>query len=59
MKRNIIITLLLAASQYIVAQTSGYQKLDEWVSVWKEAQKTTFGYPANQISPLHSFINGT
>lgn len=56
MKRNIIIiTLLLAASQYIVAQTSGYQKLDEWVSVWKEAQKTTFGYPANQISPLHSF----
>ena len=54
-KKLMIITALLFASQYIVAQTSGYQKLDEWVTVWKSAQQTTFGYPANQVSPLHSF----
>lgn len=54
-KKLMIITALLFASQYIVAQTSGYQKLDDWVTVWKSAQQTTFGYPANQVSPLHSF----
>ncbi len=54
-KKLMIITALLFASQYIVAQTSGYQKLDDWVTVWKSAQPTTFGYPANQVSPLHSF----
>ena len=54
-KKLMIITALLFASQYIVAQTSGYQKRDDWVTVWKSAQQTTFGYPANQVSPLHSF----
>ena len=37
------------------AQSSGFDKLDEWTKVWKEGQKTYFGYPVNQQSPMHEF----
>lgn len=36
-------------------QGSGYEKLDEWTNIWKEAQQTYFGYPANQESALQDF----
>lgn len=35
--------------------SSGHLKLDRWLKTWKKAQQNTFGYPANQVSPLHSF----
>lgn len=35
--------------------TSGFKELDESVKVWKEGQKSTFGYPANQESALDDF----
>ena len=54
-RKLMLFTALLLASQSIMAQTSGYQMLDDWVTVWKGAQQSTFGYPANQVSPLHSF----
>ena len=38
-----------------IRSSNGIEKLDEWVAIWKNAQKTTFGYPANQVSPLHGF----
>ena len=47
--------MLMAVALSGVAQTSGMQKLEEWVGVWKSAQSTTFGYPANQVSPLRGF----
>ena len=52
-----ILVALIAAtmSTMTFAQSSGYQKLDEWTEVWKKGQQTYFGYPANQHSPLHDF----
>lgn len=60
MKKNrlthsVFAVALLLSVQGMYAQTSGFQKLDEWTEVWKSAQQTTFGYPANQVSPLHGF----
>lgn len=52
-----ILVALIAATMSTMsfAQSSGYQKLDEWTKVWKKGQQTYFGYPANQQSPLHEF----
>ena len=50
-----MILVALIAATVTFAQSSGYQKLDEWTEVWKKGQQTYFGYPANQQSPLHEF----
>lgn len=50
-----ILALLCAVAQGALAQTSGYPELDAMVPVWKEAQQTTFGYPASQNSLLAHF----
>ena len=50
-----IFALLCAVAQGAWAQTSGYPELDAMVPVWKEAQQTTFGYPASQNSLLAHF----
>ena len=56
MKRNCFIALaLLAFCLTATAQSSGFQKLDEWTKTWKEAQQTFFGYPVNEVSALHGF----
>lgn len=52
----ILVTLIAATmSTMSFAQSSGFQKLDEWTEVWKNGQQTYFGYPANQHSPLYDF----
>ena len=35
--------------------TSGYPKLDEWVTIWRETLPNYFGYPFNEVSPLRDF----
>ena len=35
--------------------SSGYPKLDEWVTIWRETLPKYFGYPFNEVSPLRSF----
>lgn len=47
--------MLIAVCTDVSAQTSGYAELDEAVVMWKEGQKSFFGYPANQKSELHDF----
>lgn len=56
-KITMILVALIAAtmSTMTFAQSSGFQKLDEWTEVWKKGQQTYFGYPVNQHSPLHDF----
>ena len=39
----------------MLAQTSGFPKLDEWVETWKAGQQTFFGYPVNQQSEMRDF----
>ena len=46
---------LLCATTTTWAQDSGYPELDAMVPVWKNAQETTFGYPASQKSLLAKF----
>lgn len=56
MRRFILaLVALFSITQGVFAQKTNFPKLDEWVTVWKSAQQTTFGYPANQQSPLHGF----
>lgn len=47
--------MLLLCAQSMFAQSSGFQKLDEWVDIWKKGQQTSFGYPANQQSEMREF----
>lgn len=54
-KFTVIIVALLLGMQILPAQKSGFDKLDEWTAIWKEAQQTYFGYPANQQSALRGF----
>ena len=35
--------------------SSGYPKLDEWVTIWRETLPKYFGYPFNEVSPLRDF----
>ena len=39
----------------MLAQTSGFPKLDEWVETWKAGQQTFFSYPVNQQSEMRDF----
>ena len=57
MKKHLfsLVTLLLAVTSSVSAQTSGYPELDAMVQTWKDAQQTTFGYPASQESNLAQF----
>ena len=56
MKKHIILIIsILAISLNATAQSSGFDKLDEWVNTWKEVQQTFFGYPVNEQSALHGF----
>ena len=55
MKRTLIIAALFIAAQSMFAQSSGYQKLDEWLEIWKDSHKTLLGYPINEQSELHDF----
>lgn len=43
------------ASNNVNVRSSGFDELDEAVAVWKEEQKTYFGYPVNQKSELKDF----
>lgn len=54
-KFTVIIVALLLGMQILPAQKSGFDKLDEWTAIWKEAQQTYFGYPTNQQSALRGF----
>jgi len=47
--------MLISSVLYLPAQTSGYEKLDQWVEIWKKGQQTFFGYPLNQESELKDF----
>ncbi len=38
-----------------ITPTSGYSKLDEWATIWRETLPKYFGYPFNEISPLRDF----
>lgn len=42
-------------AQGITAQTSGFQKPEEWTEKWKTGQQTYFGYPINQQSEMRDF----
>lgn len=53
--RLFLLSAMLFGGQYMIAQTSGYQQLDDWVSVWKAGLHTYFGYPVNQKSEMHDF----
>lgn len=56
MKKHLLtIVALMSFCINASAQGSGFSELDEYVSVWKEQQKTFFGYPSNQKSELHDF----
>ena len=55
MQRFLTFALLCAAAQIAWAQSSGYPELDAMVETWKNAQQTTFGYPASQESNLANF----
>ena len=46
-----------ALSSHVYAQSSGFPELDAMVDEWKNAQQTTFGYPASQESNLAPFYN--
>ena len=35
--------------------SSGYAKLDEWVTIWRQTLPKYFGYPFNEVSPLRDF----
>ena len=54
-KHSLLIIALCAITGSTTAETSEFQKLDEWTQIWKEGQQTYFGYPINQHSPLHEF----
>ena len=41
--------------QNIKDVSSGYTKLDEWVTIWRETLPKYFGYPFNEVSPLRDF----
>lgn len=53
--RLLIVPAMLAAALGAQGQSSGFDKLDEWVEAWKEGQSTYFGYPANQQSSMRDF----
>lgn len=53
--RLFLLQAMLLCSQCAIAQSSGYQKLDDWVEIWKTDQQTYFGYPVNQRSELRDF----
>jgi len=50
-----LVALLVSVAGSVSAQSSGYPELDAMVQTWKEAQQTTFGYPASQESNLAQF----
>ncbi len=54
-KKLFFVLALLCSVQGMMAQTSGFTKLDQCVEIWKEGQQTFFGYPANQQSEMHDF----
>ncbi|MBP5497781.1 MAG: aminotransferase class V-fold PLP-dependent enzyme [Muribaculaceae bacterium] len=56
-KLVIFLFVLLFGTHYMDAQTSGFQKLDDWVEIWKTGQQTYFGYPVNQKSALRDFYD--
>ena len=53
--RLFLLSAMLFGGQHMTAQTSGFQKLDDWVEVWKAGLHTYFGYPVNQKSEMHDF----
>ena len=57
MRKTMMILVALIAATVTFAQSSGYQKLDEWTEVWKKGQQTYFGYPANQQSPAATCLS--
>ena len=55
-KSRILLPLaLIIVGQSMFAQSSGFQKLDEWTEKWKTGQQTYFGYPVNQQSEMRDF----
>ena len=54
-KRFFFLATLFSVSLALLAQSSGFKELDEWAKQTKEEQKTFFGYPANEQSPLQGF----
>jgi histidine decarboxylase len=54
-KHILLIAALFLAGLSAAAQSSGFDKLDEWTKTWKESQQTYFGYPINEHSALHGF----
>ena len=57
MKKQLFLILVLSALTLsgCTPSGSGFEKLDEWTNIWKEAQKTYFGYPVNEHSALDDF----
>lgn len=55
MKKLFLLIIVSVATLNGFAQSSGFDKLDEWTKVWKEGQETYFGYPVNQQSALREF----
>ena len=56
MKKHLFLLIsLFAICLGAAAQSSGFDKLDEWTEIWKEGQQTYFGYPVNEHSALDDF----
>ena len=55
--RKTVVSLFtfLVCVQLSIAQTSGFQELDQWVEKWKTGKQTFFGYPVNEQSQLSDF----
>jgi len=55
MKKLFLSVVVCATVLSVCAQSSGFEKLDQWTAVWKAGQQTYFGYPVNQESALQDF----
>jgi len=53
--RIVLFITSFAIALGVSAQSSGFEKLDEWVGKWKQTQQRFFGYPVNEDSKLHGF----
>ena len=55
MRKQLTLLVAVLVATFTFAQSSGFEKLDDWTREWKKGQQTYFGYPVNQHSPLHDF----
>ena len=54
MRKCLILLAVALWTNFCFAQTSGLKQLDEWTKIWKDGQKTYFGYPVGSSIVLYS-----